>query len=101
MTNNDPRGGTANIAYLPQRHHLDRRAADLAEALEGPPDDLLTTAALAQWLGVSPAWLEIARSRGYGPKFVRLSPRRVRYSRRAVLAWLDERTHRATREYTL
>ena len=56
----------------PIRHHLDRRAADLAQegAAAGEPDDLLTTTEVAEWLGLSTQWLEIGRSRGYGPKFV-------------------------------
>ena len=83
----------------PQKHHLDRRAADLAEKGAGDPDDLLSTAALAVWLGCSPQFLEIARSRGFGPQWVRLSSRRVRYRRSDVLTWLVNRTHAATAEY--
>jgi predicted DNA-binding transcriptional regulator AlpA len=84
----------------PQRHHLDRRAADIAaEAAEGDCDDLMTTSELAEMLGISVQWLEIGRSKSYGPPFVRLSPRRVRYNRSDVIAWLAERTHAATSEY--
>jgi predicted DNA-binding transcriptional regulator AlpA len=89
----------AVLKCLPERHHLDRRAADLAEALEGPPDDLLPTPTTAAWLGVSDQWLEIGRSKGYGPPFVRLSTRRVRYRRADILTWLKERTHRSTAAY--
>jgi predicted DNA-binding transcriptional regulator AlpA len=83
------------------RHHLDRRAKDLIEAAagEGPPDDLLTTAGVSAWLGISVQWLDIGRCRGYGPAFVRLSPRRIRYRRADVIAWLSERTHRSTAGY--
>jgi predicted DNA-binding transcriptional regulator AlpA len=83
----------------PRQHHLDRRAADLAEALDGPPDDLLKTRFVADWLGVSEQWLEIGRGKNYGPPFVRLSPRRVRYRREDVLAWLKSRTYRSTAGY--
>jgi predicted DNA-binding transcriptional regulator AlpA len=90
-----------NTGQIPQRFHIDKRAdklaAEIAEA--GNPDDLLTTCEVAEWLGISPQWLEIGRHRGYGPRFIRLSPRRVRYSRRAVLEFLAERTHAATAEY--
>jgi hypothetical protein len=87
------------ISLVPVRHHLDRRAADLVEAGRGNPDELLSTGATADWLGVSSAWLEIGRTHGYGPPFIRLSPRRTRYLRSAVLAWLAERSHRSTAEY--
>lgn len=80
-------------------HHLDRRAATIAAAGTGDPDDLLDTSEVAEWLAVSSQFLEIGRHRGYGPKFVRLSPRRCRYLRSDVLSWLAERTHAATREY--
>jgi predicted DNA-binding transcriptional regulator AlpA len=91
----------STVSPIPIRHHLDRRADDIADAAANKsPDDLLTTAGTAEWLGVSPQWLEIGRSKGYGPPFVRLSTRRVRYHRTAVLAWLASRTHASTAEYS-
>jgi hypothetical protein len=54
----------------PKKHHLDRRAAGIAEAAVGNADDLLTTGAVASWLGCSPQWLEIGRCRGYAPAAV-------------------------------
>ena len=84
----------------PSRHHLDRRAAHLMDqGSNGQPDDLLSTVELAGWLGVSNQWLEIGRSRGYGPKFVRIGPRRVRYRRSDVLEWLAARSYQSTAEY--
>ncbi len=83
----------------PLRHHLDRRADALAERFTGGADDLLSTTALAEMLDVSTQFLEIARHRGLGPQFVRISPRRIRYRRRDVLKWLVERRHSATGEY--
>jgi hypothetical protein len=80
----------------PQRHHLDRRACQLMDADDGQSDDLLSTRELAAWLGVSTQFLEIGRSKKYGPKFVSISPRRIRYRRRDVLLWLDERTRSCT-----
>ncbi len=82
----------------PQKHHLDRRAGSLIAAGEGCPDDLLSTTDLAAWLGVSNQFLEIGRSRGYGPLWVALAPRCVRYRRSDVLRWLDERTRAHTGE---
>jgi predicted DNA-binding transcriptional regulator AlpA len=83
---------SAETAATPQSFHLDRRAEALAEAGAGNPDDLIDTRALADWLGVSTQWAEIARHRGVGPPFVRVTPRRIRYRRADVLAWLRERT---------
>ena len=68
----------------------------IAEAAQGAPDDLLSTRAVAEWLGVSIQFLEIGRHRGYGPKFVRIGPARIRYRRADVLAWLEERTFAST-----
>jgi predicted DNA-binding transcriptional regulator AlpA len=91
---------SSEVSQVPLRHHLDRRADDIAEvAADLPRDELLTTPATAEWLGVSTQWLEIGRSKGFGPPFVRLSTRRVRYLRSAVLAWLTARTHASTSEY--
>ena len=100
MKNSPPSKKTKKLA-TPRRHHLDRRADALAECgATGPVDDLLSTTEVAVWLGISPQFLEIGRHRGYGPRYVRLSPRRVRYRRADVLAWLRQRTHAATREYS-
>jgi hypothetical protein len=88
------------VHIFPGRHHLDRRAVELIEAANvGTDDELLTTPRTAVWLGVSPQWLEIGRSRGWGPPFLKLSPRRVRYHRGAVKRWLQERSYRCTAEY--
>jgi predicted DNA-binding transcriptional regulator AlpA len=94
---------------IPKRHHIDRRAGDLlletaADALAHAgcsydPDELLSTAAVSEWLSLSMQWLEIGRHRGYGPRYCKLSPRRVRYRRADVLTWLAERTYQATAEY--
>lgn len=86
------------VGLSPQRHHLDRRACKLA-ALPGDDDDLLSTKETAGWLDTSEQWLEIGRSKGYGPPYVRLSPRRIRYRRGTVKVWLQERSHRMTSEY--
>ena len=87
---------------MEQRHHLDRRAAEIVErGLQGDPDELLTTKEEAVWLGVSTQWLEIGRSKGYGPPFVRIGPRHIRYQRAGSIDWLRERTHRCTAEYAV
>ena len=94
-------GGAAPARQAPPAHHgIDRRALKVAEAGAGAADDLLTTRQLADWLDVSIQWCEIGRHRGYGPHYQRIGPRMIRYRRSDVLAWLDERTHASTREYS-
>jgi predicted DNA-binding transcriptional regulator AlpA len=83
----------------PTKHHLDRRADQFAASDTGQPDDLLSTKQVADWLGVSTQWLEIGRSKNYGPPFVRISARVIRYRRGDVREWLTGRSHASTAEY--
>ena len=86
-------------AYVQQTHHLDRRPAHIAERINcNDENDLLSTQQLATLLGCSVQWVAIGRYKCYGPPFIKLSPRQVRYRRNAVLAWLQERTYRSTAE---
>jgi hypothetical protein len=81
-------------------HHLDKRAATIvAAAADEDGRELLSTDEAAAWLGVSTSWLEIGRHKGWGPPFVVLTARMVRYERHMVLTWLRERTHQCTNEY--
>jgi hypothetical protein len=82
-----------------KRYHIDRRAPLLMATSEGGADDLLSTRQTADWLGVSTQWLEIGRSKGFGPSYVRVSPRRIRYRRDSVLRWLAEREYARTTDY--
>jgi hypothetical protein len=79
-------------------HHIDRRAAVIAE-FAGDDDDLLTEREVAEWFGVSVVWLQIGRLRNYGPKFIRLIPNKIRYRRRACRAYLRGRA-RALKQRT-
>jgi len=83
----------------PKTHHLDRRADAIVAAGAGCDDELLSTQDVARWLGVSVPWIEIGRSKNYGPKFQRLSARHIRYRRGDVVEWLRARTYACTREY--
>jgi hypothetical protein len=96
MTNSRKTGA---IKHDPKSHHIDRRAHNIVAANVGAGDELLDTNATAAWLGVSMQFLEIGRSKGYGPKFTKISPRCVRYRRGDVLRWLRARTHQSTAEY--
>jgi hypothetical protein len=74
------------------RHHLDPRAGLIVhEAPAGDDDTLIDTVSTARWLGVSTQFLELGRCKGYGPDFIRLSARCVRYRKGAVLTWLKSR----------
>jgi hypothetical protein len=82
----------------PQTHHLDRRASSIAAAGVGNDDDLLTTPEVAKWFGVSEEWLEQARAGGYGPAFIKMSERVVRYTRGACREFLKTRSYQSTAE---
>jgi predicted DNA-binding transcriptional regulator AlpA len=88
-----------SVQNVPSKHHLDKRA-DALIAEPGDDDELLSTRQVALWLQVSDQWLEIGRHKNYGPRFVRLSPQRVRYRRGDVRAFLASRTYNHTLEYT-
>ena len=83
---------------MPKNHHLDKYAAKLAAEGEaaGDRDDLLDTWQVADWFRISPQWLEIGRVKGreYGPPYEKLSDKRLRYRRGAVIDWLKERAAR-------
>jgi predicted DNA-binding transcriptional regulator AlpA len=82
-----------------KKHHLDKRADAIADDhSEGDPDDLLTTRELALWLGTTEQWCESGRLKGFGPPFVKLSSKLVRYRRSDILQWLRSRTQRATKK---
>jgi len=85
----------------PKSHHIDKRAAAIAAVDIGADDELLTTLAVANWLGVSAQWLEIGRHRGYGPRYNKISPRCIRYRRADVVEWLKARTFARTSEYKM
>ena len=53
---------------------------------------LLTEKELSTWLGLSLPTLQRMRSKGGGPKLVRLSLRRVGYRSSEVEAWLNSRS---------
>ena len=67
--------------------------------MTAPPDPLLTEPQLAEFLGIHTDIVKTFRIEGTGPRFVLVSPRRVRYDPADVAAWLDERKHLKTDEY--
>lgn len=81
---------------MPKTFHLDKRASALLLNETTDPEALLDTSALAEWLGVSRQWAEISRVRGYGPPYLRLAPKVIRYRVGDVKAWLAERASSAS-----
>jgi hypothetical protein len=77
---------------------IDRRAYRLID-VDFHPEERLNTKELAAWLDVSVQFLEIGRTRGYGPKFERITDKLIRYRVGDVLEWLKSRTHASTAEY--
>ena len=64
----------------------------------GEDDWLVDTDEAARIAGVTSKWLENdrkkwkGRKRGYGPPFIRVGPRLIRYSVRAIMAWAKANT---------
>jgi len=54
-------------------------------------DQLLTEKEAAALICYTPRALQNWRVRGGGPKYVRVSARSIRYQRRDVLKWIEER----------
>jgi predicted DNA-binding transcriptional regulator AlpA len=85
---------------IPATHHLDRRAAKLAEVIDGSDDTIVRTPVAAEVLGMSQQWLESGRHAGYGPRFIKLSARGIGYRLGDLRQYLKERSrHYCTSEY--
>lgn len=68
----------------------------------GAVDALATSAATAESLGLKPNTLEIKRTRGEGPPFLKLGARKnapVRYLLSDVVAWLKQNRFQSTSGY--
>jgi hypothetical protein len=98
----DAIAGTKRRPYPAQRPPTQHpEPAEPAAQPAGPlyPDDILNTAQLATRLGVSPTYLALGRTHGYGPAFHRISPTIVRYRWGDVLTWLAEFKQSSTTAY--
>ena len=87
----------AQIHTAYKRFNLDARTGQIIAVLQTaavtdiPDDQLITSKQLAALFGVSLQWVEIARHRGEGPKWVAISARCIRYRMVDVIEWLQER----------
>ena len=63
---------------------------------ERDPDVLLRETEAASFLGFTPRALQAWRQRGEGPLFVRISARAIRYRRRDLISWSEERLRIST-----
>lgn len=74
----------------------------LHNATDGSPpeylDALINEQAAAEFLGYSIRALQNWRVRGGGPSFIRVSSRSIRYRRRDLIAWADDRLRSSTSE---
>jgi hypothetical protein len=61
-----------------------------------PVSDWMTPAECAAYRNISLSCLNKERIRGDGPPYIKIRSRLVRYSRRAVDTWNEERTRRST-----
>ena len=60
------------------------------------PERLLTPIQAADFLSLTPRWLELKRYHGDGPPFVRVSARCIRYRLADIEDWVDCRIRTST-----
>ena len=83
---------------MPQATTTSLASADqpAGRPLPRDPDALLMTTEAAFLAGLEPRTLEAKRLRGGGPLFVRISARAVRYRRKDLIDWIENRLVRTT-----
>ena len=77
------------------RHDV-RADAPAGRIIPGDPDALLLQIEAAYLAALSPRTLEALRVKGGGPAYIALGRRTVRYRRRDLLQWIEERQRRST-----
>lgn len=78
---------------------LNPQSIGLLEKCMFDPDALLNESAAAEFLGLTIRFLQSRRSKGESPPFIRISHRCIRYRRRDLIAWAEERKKNSTSEY--
>jgi predicted DNA-binding transcriptional regulator AlpA len=59
---------------------------------EDAPPDLMLDTEVAELLQLKRQTLANRRSLGHGPPYIKLGRGRIRYSRKAIMAWLEQNT---------
>jgi predicted DNA-binding transcriptional regulator AlpA len=70
--------------------------ADILSENPGWLDEAISTRVASRLTGVSVCTLETWRSRGGGPKFIKIGAKMVRYQRRSLLEWMASQERRNT-----
>jgi predicted DNA-binding transcriptional regulator AlpA len=65
---------------------------NLQEASPPSTIHLMSAKQVAAATGMTERWLQLRRTEGDGPKFIRISPKCVRYRLPDVEQWITERT---------
>ena len=89
---------TKKKSPVPAGHHIDKRADMIIAAAGGDDDALLDSVQLAALLGMSRQWVEISRPAGYGPPYIKVGVRSIRYRKSDVMKWLDQRARASMRK---
>lgn len=81
---------------MEHRFLFDKRIDVILDPLEREykTDGLLSPRQFSKWIGLTVSSLAAARCRGDGPPYIKISPRRVKYSIPDVRIWLRERMER-------
>ena len=66
------------------------------QATNRDPDILLTEQQAAQFISFTPRALQAWRINGSGPDFIKISARAVRYRKRDLISWAEERRRTST-----
>lgn len=61
-------------------------------------DALLIETAAAAFIGFTPRTLQAWRVRGGGPRFIKISTRAIRYRKRDLIHWIEQRLRSSTSE---
>jgi excisionase family DNA binding protein len=77
-----------------------KRAIEEALREAAPIPEYMNTIEAARYLGVSKQFLEIARHRGGGPKFLKISSRMVRYKKSDLDEWMCSHRRESTSDIT-
>lgn len=79
--------------------HTDHRFVDSPNiSVKASSDQFLTTKEVAVLLKVSIQWVEIGRVYGYGPPFIKITNRMVRYRLSDIQEWIAMRLYTSTSE---